>query len=64
MGRFHYLRYGLGLVLAFVGLKMIWLNRAWGGHFPITVSLGIIVSVIIVSIVASLVFPKAQEEPR
>jgi tellurite resistance protein TerC len=64
MGRFHYLRYGLGLVLAFVGLKMVWLNRAWGGHFPITVSLGIIVSVIVVSIVVSLVFPKAQEEPR
>jgi tellurite resistance protein TerC len=64
MDKFHLLRYGLGVVLAFVGLKMVWLNRAWGGHFPITVSLGIIVGVIAASIVLSLVFPRAQEEPR
>ena len=64
MDKFHFLRYGLGVVLAFVGLKMVWLNRAWGGHFPITVSLAIIVGVITASIVLSLVFPKAQEEPR
>jgi len=64
MDKFHLLRYGLGVVLAFVGLKMVWLNRAWGGHFPITVSLGIIVGVIAASIVLSLAFPRAQEEPR
>ena len=64
MDKFHLLRYGLGVVLAFVGLKMVWLNRAWGGHFPITVSLAIIVGVIAVSIALSLAFPKAQEEPR
>jgi tellurite resistance protein TerC len=64
MDRFHLLRYGLGVVLAFVGLKMVWLNQAFGGHFPITVSLGIIVGVIAASIALSLLFPKAQEEPR
>jgi tellurite resistance protein TerC len=64
MDKFHFLRYGLGVVLAFVGLKMVWLNQAFGGHFPITVSLGIIVGVIAASIALSLVFPKAQEEPR
>jgi len=64
MDKFHLLRYGLGVVLAFVGLKMVWLNRAWGGHFPITVSLGIIVGVIAASILLSLAFPRAQEEPR
>jgi tellurite resistance protein TerC len=64
MDKFHFLRYGLGVVLAFVGLKMVWLNRAFGGHFPITVSLGIIVGVIVASIALSLLFPKAQEEPR
>jgi hypothetical protein len=58
------LRYGLGVVLAFVGLKMVGLNRAFDGHFPITVSLGIIVGVIAASIVVSFAFPKAQEEPR
>jgi len=55
---FHLLKYGLGVVLVFVGLKMVWLNQAFGGHFPITWSLGIIVGVIAVSVVLSLVFPK------
>jgi tellurite resistance protein TerC len=29
--RFHMLRYGLALILIFVGLKMSWLNAAWQG---------------------------------
>jgi tellurite resistance protein TerC len=58
---FHLLKYGLGVVLVFVGLKMVWLNNAFGGHFPISWSLGIIVGVIAVSVVLSLVFPKKQE---
>lgn len=62
--RFHLLKYGLGTVLVFVGLKMAVLNPLWDGHFPITVSLGIIVGVIATSITLSLLFPKAQEEPR
>jgi tellurite resistance protein TerC len=40
MDRFEYLHYGLGLVLAFVGLKM--LLEKWV-HVPIQVSLGVIV---------------------
>ena len=44
--KFHMLKYGLGIVLIFVGLKMTVLNRLFGGHFPITWSLGIIVGVI------------------
>ncbi len=62
--KFHFLKYGLGVVLVFVGLKMTLLNRLWGGHFPISVSLAFIVGVIVVSITLSLVFPKkAQEGP-
>ena len=34
------------------------LNRLFGGHFPITWSLGIIIGVIAVSIALSLLFPK------
>jgi tellurite resistance protein TerC len=66
MDLFHMLKYGLGIVLIFVGLKMVWLNRLYGGHFPIGISLGVIVGVIGLSIVLSLVFPKpkAQEEAR
>jgi len=59
--RFYMLKYGLGLVLMFVGLKMVWLNRLFEGHFPITVSLGVIVGVIAVSIILSLAFPRRAE---
>jgi tellurite resistance protein TerC len=58
MDRFHLLRYGLGLVLAFVGLKMVWLNDLFEGHFPIGLSLAIIIGVIALSIALSLLFPK------
>ena len=52
--RFTLLKYGLALVLIFVGLKMVWLNHAFGGKFPIGWSLGVIGGLIGVSIVASL----------
>jgi tellurite resistance protein TerC len=52
--RFVYLKYGLGLVLVFVGLKMVWLNEAFGVKFPITWSLGIIAFIIGSSIAISL----------
>jgi tellurite resistance protein TerC len=42
MERFEYLKYGLALVLIFVGLKMAYLNHAFGGKFPVTWSLAII----------------------
>jgi tellurite resistance protein TerC len=56
--KFYMLKYGLAVVLVFVGLKMVWLNEAFGGKFPITWSLGIIVGVIGISVAASLAFPK------
>jgi tellurite resistance protein TerC len=56
--RFVYLKYGLALVLVFVGLKMVFLNEAFGGKFPISWSLGIIGSLIALSVAASLLFGK------
>ncbi|HEY7410928.1 MAG TPA: TerC family protein [Vicinamibacteria bacterium] len=56
--KFHMLRYGLGIVLIFVGLKMTVLNRLFEGHFPISWSLLIIVGVIGVSVGLSLLFPR------
>jgi tellurite resistance protein TerC len=60
--KFYMLKYGLGIVLIFVGLKMVWLNHLYGGHFPIGISLGIIIGTIAVSIVLSLLFPRKQQE--
>jgi tellurite resistance protein TerC len=61
--KFHLLKYGLAAVLAFVGLKMVWLNEAFDGKFPITWSLAIILVLVGTSIVASLAFPAARREP-
>jgi len=55
--RFHLLRYGLALILIFVGLKMSFLNAAWDGHFPITISLAVIAAILAASIGLSLVIP-------
>lgn len=54
MDRFAFIKYGLACVLIFVGLKMVWLNEAFGGKFPITWSLGIIGSLIGGSILISV----------
>ncbi len=59
--KFHLLKFGLATVLVFVGLKMVYLNEAFGGKFPISYSLGFIISVIALSIIASLLFPRAAK---
>ena len=56
--KFHYLKYGLGFILCFVGLKMSWLDPHFDGHFPTTWSLGIIVGALLVSGFCSNLFPK------
>ncbi|MCS6873269.1 MAG: TerC family protein [Pyrinomonadaceae bacterium] len=60
INKFHYLKYGLAVVLIFVGLKMVWLNEAFGGKFPISWSLGFIATVVFVSILFSLIFPARE----
>jgi len=63
--KFRYLKFGLGFILVFVGLKMVWLNDAFGGKFPVLWSLGIIGAILAVSISASLlVAPKKVEEQK
>jgi tellurite resistance protein TerC len=58
--RFHFIGYGLACVLMFVGLKMVWLNDVFDGHFPITWSLAIITVCIGGSVAASLAFPSRK----
>jgi tellurite resistance protein TerC len=61
MNRFHYLSVGLGLVLAFVGAKMV--GSAWF-KVPIGLSLGVIVTLLGGSVLASFLFPpKPKPEP-
>lgn len=56
--KFHMLKYGLGIILVFVGLKMVWLNEAFGGKFPVGWSLTVICSVIALSVALSLLIPQ------
>jgi tellurite resistance protein TerC len=61
--RFHLLKYALALILIFVGLKMVWLNDAFGGKFPIEWSLGIIGVLLGGAIVGSILRPQVVETP-
>jgi len=63
MQKFHLLKYGLGLVLVWVGLKMTVLPALFGGHVPIPLSLGVIVALIGGTMLLSLMLPQ-KEEPQ
>ena len=64
MDRFRYIKYGLASVLVFVGLKMVYLNEAFDGKFPISWSLAIIATLIGGSIMASWLIPAKEELPK
>ncbi len=56
LDKFHYLKIGLGVVLTFVGVKMLLGHTPW--KIDTLVSLGVIIAVLATSIVMSLVRPK------
>ncbi len=58
MKYFHHLHYGLAVILVFVGIKMM-LSDIF--HVPIGISLAFIALTIVISIWASLVWPKKHE---
>jgi len=60
MHKFHYLSYGLGLVLVFVGAKMLIHDHY---EIPIELSLGIVLAVLAASVVLSLLRPAPPEAP-
>jgi len=63
MDKFHYLKIGLGVVLSFVGVKMLLGHTPW--KIDTHISLGVIVAVLAISIIMSLLWPKKQvTKPR
>jgi len=56
-GKFPYLKYGISVILFFVGVKMLLSH-----HFkiPVTASLGVIVGVLAIAILASKAFPPKE----
>jgi tellurite resistance protein TerC len=59
MDKFHYLKLGLGVVLSFVGVKMLLSHSAY--KIPTLTSLAVIVGVIGLSVIVSLLRPKPAE---
>lgn len=59
--KFHHLKYGLGIILCFVGLKMSLLDRHFDGHFPTTWSLSIILAALLLSGLLSWWFPAPHD---
>lgn len=60
MNLFYYLKYGLAIVLSFVGVKMMIAHHY---KIPIVWALGIVIGTLALSIVASLLFPKKEPLP-
>ncbi len=61
--KFHYLKVGLSFLLIFIGIKMLghgWLERI---GFDTQHSLIIIISILAISVIASLLFPKKTANP-
>lgn len=54
--KFYLLRPGLGIILSFVGVKMLLAHTAW--KIPTPAALGVVVLVLAAAIVGSLVWPK------
>jgi len=61
MKLFHYLNYGLSVVLMFIGAKMLLPERY---HVPTWVALAVVAGVLGLSVLASVLFPKPNSEER
>jgi len=65
MHLFHYLKYGLGVLLTFIGGKMLLGDVLESANFKPVYSIYIILGILISSITLSLLFPKKEdEEPK
>ena len=58
---FAYLQYGLATILGFVGAKMIAEEALHGFHINTFVSLGVILGILLLSVLASVVFRKDED---
>jgi len=57
MALFHYLHYGLSVVLIFIGAKMLISDYY---QIPTGVALGVVAGVLLVSIMASMLHPRSE----
>src|ERR1043166_239773 len=58
--KFYLLKYGLGVVLVFVGLKMVWLNRLFWGEFSVRAAAGNLLRRVWFVVAGVFHFPKSD----
>jgi tellurite resistance protein TerC len=61
MDLFHHLKIGLSIVLTFVGVKMVMADIY---PIPIMLALSVVAGVLIISVVASILWPKQPEKEK
>jgi len=64
MAAFHFLNYGLALILIFIGAKLLaedFLREHFQLEIPVPVSLGVVGGLLLGSVAASLLWPKKEE---
>ncbi|GAB2451995.1 membrane protein [Hymenobacter qilianensis] len=59
MRLFHYLHYGLSLILIFIGFKLLITDYF---HIPMAISLGVVGFILVISVILSLMLPKKEKE--
>src|SRR5439155_22481817 len=59
--KFYLLKYGLAVILSFIGVKMM--IEPWF-HVHILASLGLVIGVLALSIIASLAWPEREKAPE
>jgi tellurite resistance protein TerC len=59
MKMFHYLNYGLSVILVFVGVKMLIADFV---KIPVSYALAVVGGVLVLSILASIIFPEKEKE--
>jgi tellurite resistance protein TerC len=59
MDLFYYLRHGLSIVLTFIGLKMLLVEYV---NIPIGVALGVVGTVILIAVAASVIRARIQKD--
>jgi len=59
MRLFHYLHYGLVVVLIFIGVKML-LSVAHPHVIPTEIALGVVAGVLLISVIASIIWPRKE----
>lgn len=66
MSYFRLLKYGLAIVLVFIGIKMLadhWL-KAWLGEYLVNASLGFVIGIILTSMLASVILGVREHDHR